>query len=353
MSDQAPAQIDNSAAAYATWRPMIAYIGRRILVMIPTLIVISVISFIVIELPPGDMASAYVGQLEEMRDRVGTEEADEMVANIRAQLGLDDPMPVRYLRWASGWLRGNWGWSFHWNQPVRQAIGDRLLLTVIIGLITILIGTAVSWPAGVGAAIRQYALFDNVFSFIAFFMMAIPNFLFALLLMYAFFRLVNYLPGGVFSSEYAHAPWSIAKFIDFLKHIWMPIVILAFESIGGGVRTIRANVLDQLRMPFVITARAKGVPETRLIVKYAIRMAANPWISSIGWVLPALVSGEILVALVLGLPTIGPLLFSALSNQDQQVAGAIIMLLAGLTVIGTLISDLALALLDPRIRLTG
>ena len=353
MSDQAPAQIDNSAAAYATWRPMIAYIGRRILVMIPTLIVISVISFIVIELPPGDMASAYVGQLEEMRDRVGTEEADEMVANIRAQLGLDDPMPVRYLRWASGWLRGNWGWSFHWNQPVRQAIGDRLLLTVIIGLITILIGTAVSWPAGVGAAIRQYALFDNVFSFIAFFMMAIPNFLFALLLMYAFFRLVNYLPGGVFSSEYAQAPWSIAKFIDFLKHIWMPIVILAFESIGGGVRTIRANVLDQLRMPFVITARAKGVPETRLIVKYAIRMAANPWISSIGWVLPALVSGEILVALVLGLPTIGPLLFSALSNQDQQVAGAIIMLLAGLTVIGTLISDLALALLDPRIRLTG
>ena len=332
---------------------MIAYIGRRILVMIPTLIVISVISFIVIELPPGDMASAYVGQLEEMRDRVGTEEADEMVANIRAQLGLDDPMPVRYLRWASGWLRGNWGWSFHWNQPVRQAIGDRLLLTVIIGLITILIGTAVSWPAGVGAAIRQYALFDNVFSFIAFFMMAIPNFLFALLLMYAFFRLVNYLPGGVFSSEYAQAPWSIAKFIDFLKHIWMPIVILAFESIGGGVRTIRANVLDQLRMPFVITARAKGVPETRLIVKYAIRMAANPWISSIGWVLPALVSGEILVALVLGLPTIGPLLFSALSNQDQQVAGAIIMLLAGLTVIGTLISDLALALLDPRIRLTG
>ena len=332
---------------------MIAYIGRRILVMIPTLIVISVISFIVIELPPGDMASAYVGQLEEMRDRVGTQEADEMVANIRMQLGLDDPPPVRYLRWAAGWFRGDWGWSFHWNQPVRQAIGDRLLLTVIIGLITILIGTAVSWPAGVGAAIRQYALFDNVFSFIAFFMMAIPNFLFALLLMYAFFRLVNYLPGGVFSSEYAQAPWSIAKFIDFLKHIWMPIVILAFESIGGGVRTIRANVLDQLRMPFVITARAKGVPETRLIVKYAIRMAANPWISSIGWVLPALVSGEILVALVLGLPTIGPLLFSALSNQDQQVAGAIIMLLAGLTVIGTLISDLALALLDPRIRLTG
>ena len=331
---------------------MIAYVGRRILVMIPTLIVISIVSFIIIELPPGDMASAYVGRLEEMRDRVGTEEADEMVANIRKQLGLDDPMPVRYFRWASGWLQGDWGWSFHWDQPVRQAIGDRLLLTVMIGLVTILISTAISWPAGVGAAIRQYALFDNVFSFIAFFMMAIPNFLFALLLMYAFFRLADYVPGGVFSTEYAQAPWSIAKFIDFLKHIWMPILILGFESLGGGLRTIRANVLDQLRMPFVTTARAKGVPETRLIVKYAIRAAANPWISGIGWLLPGLVGGEVLVALVIGLPTVGPLLFTALSNQDQQVAGAIIMMMAGLTVIGTLISDLALAVLDPRIRLT-
>ena len=330
---------------------MLGYIGRRVLNMVPTLILISIISFIIIELPPGDMASAYVGRLEEMRDRIGSEEAEEMVANIRAQLGLDDPFPIRYLRWGAGWFRGDWGWSFEWSKPVRGLIGDRLLLTVMIGLITLLVGTAISWPAGVGAAIRQYALFDNVFSFIAFFMMAIPNFLFALLLMYAAFRLINYVPGGVFSSEYAQAPWSIAKFIDFLKHIWMPIVILGFESIGGGVRTIRANVLDQLRMPFVTTARAKGVPETRLLVKYPIRMAANPWVSSIGWLLPGLVGGEVLVALVLGLPTIGPLLFEGLINQDQQIAGAIIMLLATLTVIGTLISDLALALLDPRIRL--
>ena len=330
---------------------MIAYVGRRILVMIPTLIAISIISFIVIELPPGDMADAYVGQLEDMRDRVGSKEAEEMVANVRAQLGLDDPAPVRYLRWALGWLQGDWGWSFHWRQPVRQVIGDRIALTVMIGLITLLIGTAISWPAGVGAAIRQYSLFDNVFSFIAFVMMAIPNFLFALLLMYAVFKLFKHVPGDVFSTEYAQAPWSVAKFIDFLKHIWMPIVILGFESIGGGVRTIRANVLDQLRMPFVTTARAKGVPETRLIVKYAIRAAANPWVSGIGWLLPGLVGGEVVVALVLGLPTIGPLLFAGLLNQDMRVAGAIIMLLAGLTVIGTLISDLALALLDPRIRL--
>ena len=331
---------------------MASYIVRRILHMVPTLFVISVVSFVVIELPPGDMASAYVGQLEDMRDRIGSKEADEMVANIRLQLGLDDPMPVRYWRWISGWAQGDWGFSFHWNLPVRQAIGNKLTLTVMIGLITILLGTAISWPAGVGAAIRQYSLFDNVFSFVAFFMMAVPNFLFALLLMYIFFRLANYIPGGIFSPEYAQAPWSIGKFIDLLKHIWMPIVILGFESIGGGLRTIRANVLDQLRMPFVTTARAKGVPEIRLLVKYVIRMAANPWISSIGWLLPALVGGEVLVALVLGLPTIGPLLFQALSTQDQEVAGAIIMLMATLTVIGTLISDLALALLDPRIRLT-
>ena len=331
---------------------MLGYVGRRFLVMIPTLILISVISFIVIELPPGDMASAYVGQLEDMRDRIGSPEAEEMVANIRLQLGLDDPAPVRYIRWGAAWFRGDWGWSFQWRKPVRELISGRLTLTVMIGLITLLIGTAISWPAGVGAAIRQYSLFDNVFSFISFFMMAIPNFLFALLLMYAFFKLVKYVPGGVFSTEYAQAPWSVAKFIDFLKHIWMPIVILGFESIGGGVRTIRANVLDQLRMPFVTTARAKGVPETRLIVKYAIRAAANPWVSGIGWLLPGLVGGEVLVALVLGLPTIGPLLFAGLINQDMQVSGAIIMLMAGLTVIGTLISDLALAVLDPRIRLT-
>ena len=330
---------------------MLGYVGRRFLVMIPTLILISIISFIVIELPPGDMASAYVGQLEDMRDRIGSQEAEEMVANIRAQLGLDDPAPVRYLRWGAAWFKGDWGWSFQWRKPVRELISGRLFLTVMIGLITLLVGTAISWPAGVGAAIRQYSLFDNVFSFIAFFMMAVPNFLFALLLMYAAFKLIKYVPGGVFSAEYAQEPWSVAKFIDFLKHIWMPIVILGFESIGGGVRTIRANVLDQLRMPFVTTARAKGVPETRLLIKYPIRMAANPWISGIGWLLPGLVGGEVLVALVLGLPTMGPLYFEGLVNQDMQVAGAVIMLLSTLTVIGTLISDLALALLDPRIRL--
>ena len=329
---------------------MVAYIGRRFLVMIPTLLLISIISFIVIELPPGDMASSYVGRLEEMRDRIGSQEADEMIAQIRLQLGLDAPAYVRYFRWIVGWLQGDWGWSFQWNKPVRGLVAGRLTLTVMISLLTVLISNLIAWPAGVGAALRQYSAFDNIFSFIAFFMMAVPNFLFALVLMYLAFKYLNFVPGGVFSSQYAQAPWSIGKFFDFLAHIWMPIVILGFEALGGGVRTIRANVLDQLRMPFVTTARAKGVPETRLLIKYPIRMAANPWISSIGWLLPAVVGGEVLVALVLGIPTIGPLLLEGLLNQDMEVAGAIVMLLATLTVIGTLISDLALAWLDPRIR---
>lgn len=331
---------------------MLAVIGRRVLIMIPTLLLISIISFIVIELPPGDAASSYVGRLEDMRDRMGSEEYREMVANIRLRMGLDQPAYVRYFKWLGGWLRGDWGFSYDWNRPVREIIGDRIALTVMIGLITLIISWVITWPAGVGAAIRQYSLFDNVFSFAAFFMMAIPNFLFALILMYGAFKLIGYVPGGVFSPEYAQAPWSIGKFFDFVGHIWMPILILGFEAVGGGVRTIRANVLDQLRMPFVTTARAKGVPETRLLIKYPIRMAANPFISSIGWTIPGLVGGEVLVALVLGIPTIGPLLLDGLFNQDMEIAGAVVMLLSMLTVIGTLISDIALTILDPRIRLT-
>ena len=330
---------------------MLGYIIRRVAIMIPTLILISMLSFLVVELPPGDMASAYVSRLERMGEEFRGD-ATEMLEALRRRFGYGEPVHVRYVKWARDFLRGSWGHSFYWDLPVRAVIQDRILTTVAIAFLTMLIGTAVSWPAGVGAAIRQYSLFDNVFSFIAFFMMAVPNFLFALVLMYLSFELIDFVPGGLFSADMIDQPWSLAKFLDLLKHLWMPLVILGFESIGGGVRTIRANVLDQLRMPFVTTARAKGVPETRLIVKYAIRAAANPWVSGIGWLLPGLVGGEVVVALVLGLPTIGPLLFAGLLNQDMRVAGAIIMLLAGLTVIGTLISDLALALLDPRIRLT-
>ena len=329
---------------------MLGYIIRRVAIMIPTLILISMLSFLVVELPPGDLASAYVSRLERMGEEFRGD-ATEMLEALRRRFGYGEPLHVRYLKWARDFLRGSWGHSFYWDLPVRAVIQDRILTTVAIAFLTMLIGTAVSWPAGVGAAIRQYALFDNVFSFIAFFMMAVPNFLFALVLMYLSFEADRLRAGRAVLArhdrravEFGRSSWTC------WLHLWMPLVILGFESIGGGVRTIRANVLDQIRQPFVTTARAKGVPETRLLIKYPIRMAANPWVSSIGWMLPALLSGEVLVSTVLNIPTIGPLMLQGAMNQDTQVAGAIVMLLSTLTVIGTLISDLLLGVLDPRIR---
>ncbi len=330
---------------------MTTYLLRRLFIMIPTVVLISVISFLVIDLPPGDLASSYVARLEQSQE-VFRDEAEDMIAELRARYGLDDPFFVRYFKWASRFARGDWGFSLLWNKPVRLLIQERVLLTISIALLTLVLSSVITWPAGVGAALRQYSLFDNIFSFTAFFMMAIPNFLFALILMYLAYEWFDYQPGGLFSPDMVDAPWGVPKFLDFLAHIWMPLVVLGFESIGGGLRTIRANVLDQLRMPYVTTARAKGVPETRLLVKYPIRMAANPWISTVGWILPGLVAGEVLVSIVIGLPTIGPLMLEGLVNQDMQLAGGILMLLATLTVIGTLISDLLLAVLDPRIRIT-
>ncbi len=330
---------------------MITYIVRRVFIMIPTVALISVVSFLVIDLPPGDLASNYAARLLASKE-IFQDEAEDLITELRARYGLDDPFFVRYFKWASRFARGDWGFSFLWNKPVKLLIQDRILITVSIALLTLMLSSLITWPAGVGAALRQYSLFDNIFSFTAFFMMAIPNFLFALILMYLAFDWFDYQPGGLFSPDMVNEPWSVAKFLDFLAHIWMPLVVLGFEAIGGGLRTIRANVLDQLRMPYVTTARAKGVPETRLLVKYPIRMAANPWISTIGWVLPGLVAGEVLVSIVIGLPTIGPLMLEGLRNQDMQLAGGILMLLATLTVIGTLISDLLLAVLDPRIRIT-
>ncbi len=330
---------------------MITFMLRRVFIMIPTVVLISVVSFLVIDLPPGDLASSYVARLEQSQE-VFRDEAEDMIAELRARYGLDDPFFVRYFKWAGRFARGDWGFSLLWNKPVRLLIQERILLTVSIALLTLMLSSVITWPAGVGAALRQYSLFDNIFSFTAFFMMAVPNFLFALILMYLAYEWFDYQPGGLFSPDMVDAPWGVPKFLDFLAHIWMPLVVLGFESIGGGLRTIRANVLDQLRMPYVTTARAKGVPETRLLVKYPIRMAANPWISTVGWILPGLVAGEVLVSIVIGLPTIGPLMLEGLRNQDMQLAGGILMLLATLTVIGTLISDLLLAVLDPRIRIT-
>jgi peptide/nickel transport system permease protein len=223
-------------------------------------------------------------------------------------------------------------------------------MTMLISVASLLVSNLLIWPIGIRAAVHQYGWFDNAFSALSFFAMAIPSFMVALILMYIAYEFFDSSPGGLFSPEFANAAWSFAKLKDLLAHLWIPIVILGLGSVGGGVRSVRANLLDQLRMPYVLTARAKGVPERRLILKYPLRMAANPFICSIGWLLPGLVGGEVIVSTVLGIPTTGPILLEGIMNQDMYVAGAIVMLLSVLTVVGTLISDILLALLDPRIR---
>jgi peptide/nickel transport system permease protein len=328
---------------------MAGYILHRILVMIPTLFLISVISFVVIELPPGDMASAYLTRMEDARENL-SEDTLRQIDALRARFGLDQPAWKRYINWSGRFITGDFGYSFVWRKPVRELISGRIGLTVMISLGTFIISSLITWPIGIGMSVRQYSSFDNIFSFVAFIMMAIPPFMFALVLMYLSFQWFGVAPGGLYSDEFVGASWSMAKFLDLLAHLWMPLLILGLGSIGGGVRVIRANMLDEMRMPYVTTARAKGLSETHLILKYPLRMAANPFVSSIGWMLPGLVGGEVIVSLVLGIPTTGPILLEGIMNQDMQVAGAIIMILAALTVIGTLISDILLAMLDPRIR---
>ena len=330
---------------------MLSYILRRILIMIPTLMLISVISFVVIELPPGDMADAYIARMmQQQEEQQLTEETSQQIENLRKRWGLDKPAYERYCVWVWNFVRGNFGHSFVWKQPVRSLIADRLPYTILISFGAMILSNLITWPIGLGMSIRQYSWFDNLFSFLAFIMMAVPPFMIALVMMYLSFRFFDIMPGGLFSPEYLDADWSFGRVVDLLQHLWMPLFILGLGGIGGGVRVIRANMLDQMRMPYVVTARAKGVRELKLLIKYPLRMAGNPFISSIGWMLPGLVGGEIIVSLVLGVPTMGPILLEGIMNQDMHVAGAIIMLLATLTVIGTLISDILLAMLDPRIR---
>lgn len=327
---------------------MSGYIIRRILTMIPTLIVISIVSFIILQLPPGDFLTTYAANLAQTG-----EAADEaLLAGLRAQYGLDRPLHEQYWRWISGVVVGDLGQSFDLNRPVNELIWDRLGLTVLIALMTMVVTWIIAIPIGIYSATHQYKLFDYVFTFIGFFGMSIPGFLLALLLMVFAYEYFG-TSFGLFSDQYLDAPWSVARFVDLMKHIWVPVGILGVQGTAGLIRTMRANLLDQLQMPYVVTARAKGLSERRLLIKYPVRVAINPVISSIGWMLPFLFSGDVIVATVLNLPTVGTLLLTALKAQDMYLAGSIIMVLATLTVIGTLVSDILLAWVDPRIRFEG
>ncbi len=326
---------------------MFRFFIRRSITAILTIWVISIVSFIIIQLPPGDFLSAYVANLASMGDQV----PEEQLAAMRDAYGLDQPIYVQYVKWVSGVLRGDFGQSMSLGVPVSTLIWDRLGLTVIVGLSSILFVWTVAIPIGVYSATHQYSISDYVFTFIGFLGLAIPNFLLALVLMWVGFSVFGQNVGGLFSPEFQGAPWSLAKFGDLLNHLFIPMLIVGTAGTAGLLRTMRANMLDEINQPYVETARAKGLRERVLIWKYPVRVALNPFISTVGYALPDLVGGVIITAVVLNLPTIGPLLLNSLLSQDMFLAGAIVMIISILTVIGTFISDILLAVFDPRIRL--
>jgi peptide/nickel transport system permease protein len=326
---------------------MLTFIVRRLVLAVFTIVAISMLSFLIMQLPPGDYVTSYVAQQAGSGGAVSAEEAQ----NLRALYGLDQPIHVQYVRWVGLLLRGNFGIAMEYNRPVADVIGDRLWLTVAVSVGALLFTWVVALPIGIFSAIRQHSILDYVFTFVGFVGLAIPNFLLALLVLYFGFKYFNANIGGLFSPEFADAPWSLAKFQDLLGHLPIPAIVLGMAATAAQIRIMRANLLDEKRKPYVVTARVKGLPEHLVILKYPVRVALNPFASTIGYTLPYIVSGSVIVSIVLSLPTVGPLLYKALIALDMFLAGTIILLLGVLTVIGTLLSDLLLMWLDPRIRL--
>jgi peptide/nickel transport system permease protein len=337
---------------------MLTYTIRRLLIMIPTLLVISLVTFSIIKLPPGDFLSNQISELRSQGDKAALERVDFL----RKQYGLDKPFVEQYAVWVgiwptergfSGLLQGDWGWSFEHDLPVNEVIGDRMLLSFILNFTVVLFTWAVSFPIGVYAATHQYSWGDHGLTLLGYVGLATPNFLLALVLMYFANVQFGLAIGGIMDPEYLDKPWSLAKAGSVLTHLWIPVIVIGTSGTAAMIRRLRANLLDELQKQYVVTARAKGMPNFRLLVKYPLRMSLNPFISDIGNLLPSVISGSAVVAVVLSLQTSGPMLLEALRSQDQYLAGSFLMFLALLTVIGMFISDLLLAALDPRIRLTG
>jgi peptide/nickel transport system permease protein len=326
---------------------MLAYIARRFVLAILTIWAITVVSFLIIQLPPGDYVTSYIASMSASGSAVSEAEARAL----REQYGLNKPVYVQYVKWMALMLRGNFGMAMEWNRPVLDVIGDRLTMTVVISLAAVIFTWALALPIGVYSAVKRYSAGDYLFTFLGFIGLAVPGFMLALIVMYVGFKYFGANIGGLFSSEFADAPWSWAKFVDMLKHLPIVAIVLGVSGTAQLIRIMRSNLLDELRKPYVMTARARGLSEARVIVKYPVRVALNPFVSTIGYLFPYIVSGSIIVSLVLSLPTVGPLLLKALIAQDMFLAGAIILLLGVMTVIGTFISDLLLMWVDPRIRL--
>jgi peptide/nickel transport system permease protein len=338
---------------------MLLLILKRLLWMIPTLFVVSMLVFTIIQLPPGDYLTSYIAALEQTGDSVSAEQAQAL----KVRFGVDEPMPVQYLhwvfgrqdakthKWSGGLVRGDLGMSFEWNKPVWKLIQERILVSLAIALTTLVLTWALAVPLGIYAAVKQYSPGDYALTFLGFLGLATPNFLLALVCMYLGYVWFGVTPGGIFSPAYQTAPWSWARFADLLAHIWVPVVIVGVGNTAGLMRVLRGNLLDELRKQYVLTARARGLARVPLLLKYPVRVALIPLVSTIGWVLPAIISGSTITEVVLGLPTTGPLLLQALMNQDMYLAGGMLMLMSALTVVGTLVSDILLILLDPRIKL--
>ena len=328
---------------------MLAYSLKRILLMIPTMVVISILVFVIIQLPPGDYLETYIAELQSQGESVD----QEKIAFLRAEYGLDRPMYEQYWVWATGMLVGDYGYSFEYNLPVSEVIGDRMFLTIVISVVTIIFTWAVAFPIGIYSATHQYSWGDYGLSFIGFIGLATPNFLLALVMLYLANVYFGTSIGGLMDPEYIDQPWSWDKLKSVLEHLWIPVIVIGTSGTAAMIRRIRANLLDELQKQYVTTARAKGMEEGKLVRKYPLRMAMNFFISDIGSLLPSVISGAELTAIVLSLPTTGPMMLTALQSQDMYLAGSFLMFLSMLTVVGMFLSDIALALLDPRIRLEG
>ena len=330
---------------------MLQYLVRRVVVAIITIWAISVISFIIIQLPPGDFVTTYIETQVGGPAMMGTPAGQVVAKALRAEYGLDQPIFMQYARWAWKFVRGDFGVSLEYRRPVREIVGERLLMTVILAASTALLAWALSIPIGIYSAMRQYKWEDYTVTFIGFLGLATPDFLLALLLLWFSFRLFpDHSIGGLFSPEYRVHPWTIGRVVDLLSHLWIAAIVVGTAGTAALIRVMRVNLLDELNKPYVVTARAKGLSEWRVVLKYPVRVALNPLVSTMGYLLPFLMSGSIIVSVVLSLPTEGPLLLRALLAEDLFTAATILFVLGALTVIGTLLSDILLGILDPRIR---
>jgi peptide/nickel transport system permease protein len=326
---------------------MSQYIIKRLLLLPFLLVIFSIFAFFIIQAPPGDFVTSYIAELAASGSAVD----QQQIVALQERYGLDQPMHSQYIRWMSRIVTGDLGFSLDWQKPIKELIGERITLTIILGLFTFAFTWLLAVPIGIISAVKQYSFLDYFFSVFNYFGVATPTFMTALILMWIAFSRFGVSVTGLFSPEYIDAPWSIDRVNDLLRHLWLPMIILGLDGTARLARIMRANLLDELNKPYVEMARAKGMSEWNLILKYPVRLALNPLVSTIGWYLPLIFSGSVIVATVLNLPTIGPMLLRSLISQDMFLAGSIIMIYLFLAVIGTLISDILLAWLDPRIRM--